>query len=56
MGEPWICPLNIATQLAPRDMRGREEAHAKNKGIAVEYELLDTYSLFQFKNRLWHTG
>ena len=57
MGEPWICPLNITTQLAPRDMRGREEAHAeKNKGTAVEYELLGMYSLFPFKNRLRYIG
>ena len=57
LGEPWICPLNITTLLAPRDMRGREEAHAeKNKGTAVEYELLDMYSLFPFKNRLRHIG
>ena len=49
----WVnpgCPLNITTQLAPRDMRGREEAHEeKNKNIAVEYESLDTYSPFTFK-------
>jgi len=52
-----MCPLNITTQLAPRDTRGREEAHAeKNKGTAVEYELLDMYSLFPFKNRLRHIG
>jgi hypothetical protein len=38
------------TQLAPRDTRGREEAHAeKNKDIAVEYELRDMYSLLTFK-------
>jgi hypothetical protein len=44
-----MCPLNITTQLAPRDLRGREEAHAeKNKGTVVEYELLDMYSLFPF--------
>jgi hypothetical protein len=50
LGEPWICPLNITTQLAPRDMRGREEAHEeKNKNIAVEYESLDTYSPFTFR-------
>jgi hypothetical protein len=51
-----MCPLNITTQLAPRDMRGREEAHAeKNKGTAVEYELLDMYSPFPFINRHRHT-